>query len=265
MHDPASTDAPLLLSHPHEGVALITLNRPQALNALSTALREALVRALHMLAGDAGTRAVVLTGAGRAFCAGLDLKELGQGGLPPAGPHNDPVAALHAMPQPVIGAINGAAITGGLELALACDVLLASSAARLADTHVRIGILPGWGLSQKLSRLVGRSRAMEMSMSGNFVDAATAERWGLVNRVLEPDALLPAALALAQDIASADPAMVSAYKRVIDEGHRLPLGQALALEAERNRAWSAGLTAEGLAQRRAQVQARGRRQSGDGG
>ena len=255
----------LTLSHPHDGVALITLNRPDALNALSMALREALVQALHTLAADPATRVVVLTGAGRAFCAGLDLKELGQGGLPPAGPHNDPVAALHAMPQPVIGALNGAAVTGGLELALACDILLASSQARLADTHARIGILPGWGLSQKLSRLVGRSRAMEMSMSGNFVDAATAERWGLVNRVLAPEALLPAALALAQDIASADPEMVAAYKRVIDDGHRLPLGEALALEVQRNRAWAAGLTPAALARRREQVQARGRQQQAGGG
>ncbi|MBX3611086.1 MAG: enoyl-CoA hydratase [Hydrogenophaga sp.] len=250
------------LERPHEGVALITLNRPAALNALSVALREALVQALQTVAQDTSVRAVVLTGAGKGFCAGLDLKELGQGGMPPSGPHNDPVMALHAMPQPVIGALNGVAITGGLELALACDILIASSQARVADTHARIGIVPGWGLSQKLSRLIGRSRAMEMSMSGNFVDAATAERWGLVNRVVEPEALLPAALALATDIASADGAMLVTYKRLIDDGHRLPLGEALALERERNRAWTARLSADELAARREQVQARGRQQQG---
>lgn len=102
-------------------------------------------------------------------------------------------------------------------------------------------------------------------MSGNFVDADTAERWGLVNRVLAPEALLPAALALAQDIASADPGMVAAYKRVIDDGHRLPLGEALALEVQRNRAWAAGLTPAALARRREQVQARGRQQQAGGG
>lgn len=258
------TDTPLLLStRPQPGVALLTLNRPQSLNALSIGLRETLVKALQQIAADDGVRAVVLTGAGRGFCAGLDLKELGDKGLVPSNPQNDVAAALHAMPQPVIAALNGVAITGGLELALACDILIASTEARLADTHARIGIVPYWGLSQKLSRLVGRSRAMEMSMSGNFVDAATAERWGLVNRVVEPDALLPTALALATDIASADGAMLVTYKRLIDEGHRLPLGEALRLEQQRSREWSTRLNPTELAARRTQVQARGRSQQGD--
>jgi enoyl-CoA hydratase len=256
-------DTPLLLTtRPQAGVAVLTMNRPQSLNALSIGLREALVRALREIAADSDVRAVVLTGAGRGFCAGLDLKELGERGLVPSNADNDVSAALAAMPQPVIGAINGVAITGGLELALACDILIASTQARFADTHARIGIVPYWGLSQKLSRLVGRSRAMEMSLSGNFVDAATAERWGLVNRVVEPDALLPAALALAADIASADAAMLVTYKRLIDEGHRLPLGEALQLEQQRSREWSRRLDREQLAARREQVQARGRSQQG---
>lgn len=256
-------DTPLLLTtRPQAGVAVLTMNRPQSLNALSIGLREALVRALREIAADSDVRAVVLTGAGRDFCAGLDLKELGERGLVPSNADNDVSAALAAMPQPVIGAINGVAITGGLELALACDILIASTQARFADTHARIGIVPYWGLSQKLSRLVGRSRAMEMSLSGNFVDAATAERWGLVNRVVEPDALLPAALALAGDIASADAAMLVTYKRLIDEGHRLSLGEALQLEQQRSREWSRRLDREQLAARREQVQARGRSQQG---
>jgi len=258
--DPAAPQAPVLVSRPAEGVMLLTLNRPQALNALSIALRESLVREIRAAAADPGVRVLVLTGAGKGFCAGLDLKELGQRGLELGTPDNDVVAALHALPQPIVGALNGVAVTGGLEVALACDVLIASTQARLADTHARIGILPGWGLSQKLSRLVGRSRAMEMSMSGNFVDAATAERWGLVNRVVEPEALLPTALALASDIASADGAMLAAYKRVIDDGHRLPLGEALALERQRSREWARGLSAEELGRRREGVQARGRQQ-----
>ena len=142
------------------------------------------------------------------------------------------------------------------------DVLLASSDARFADTHARIGVLPGWGLSQKLGQLIGLSRAKEMAFSGNFIDAQTAERWGLVNRVLTPDALLPAALALAADMASALPEMLGAYKRLIDEGYRLPLGEALALEQQRSRDWAAAQTPQNLAERRAAVQQRGRDQQG---
>ena len=134
--------------------------------------------------------AAQLTGAGKAFCAGLDLRELGSEGVPTLGDASDPVRALAAFGKPVIAAVNGAAVTGGFELALACDVLLASTEARFADTHARIGVIPGWGLSQKLSRLIGLPRAKEMAFSGNFIDAETAERWGLVNRVLSPDALL---------------------------------------------------------------------------
>lgn len=245
-----------------EGVAWITLNRPDRLNAVDTQMMADLRGAFDLADEDPAARVVVLTGAGRAFCAGLDLKELGQGGLPPTGPTNDPVAVLHAMPQVVIAALNGVAVTGGLELALACDILMASTQARFADTHARIGIVPGWGLSQKLSRLVGRSRAMEMSMSGNFVDAATAERWGLVNRVVEPEALLPAALSLAGDIASADGKMLRVYKRLIDDGHRMGLGEALVLERERHAQWARGLDSRELARRREGVQERGRKQQG---
>ncbi|WP_372656476.1 enoyl-CoA hydratase [Hydrogenophaga sp.] len=252
----------LHISHPQPGCACLTLNRPQALNALSGALRQALVDALGTLAQDDSVRVLVLTGAGKAFCAGLDLQELSSQGLPELSGANDPVQALKGFRKPVVAAINGAAVTGGFELALACDVLLASSTARFADTHARIGVIPGWGLSQKLSRLIGLSRAKEMAFSGNFIDAETAERWGLVNRVLAPDALLPAALALAADIASAEPGMLQAYKRLIDEGFDLPMGEAMALEARRSSEWAAAQTPQALAQRRDAVQQRGRAQAG---
>jgi len=252
----------LLIDRSQPGCAVITLNRPGALNALSVALRLALVEALEQLAADPDLRVVVLTGAGRAFCAGLDLKELGQGGVPRLGDRHDPVRALTQFPLPVIAAVNGPAVTGGFELALACDVLLASTEARFADTHARIGIMPGWGLSQKLPRIIGTSRAKEMSFSGNFIDGTTAERWGLANRVLPPEQLLPAALALAADIATALPEMLVAYKRVIDDGLRLPLGEALALESQRSKEWAAAQTPEVLAARREAVQARGRAQRG---
>ena len=147
------------------------------------------------LAEDPEVRAIVLTGAGeRAFTAGLDLKELGSDtsnlGAASSDSDDNPVKAIENCPQPVIGAINGVAITGGFEVALACDILIASTNARFADTHARVGILPGWGLSQKLSRCIGLSRAKELSLTGNFIDADTACAWGLVNRVTAPEDLL---------------------------------------------------------------------------
>ena len=169
-------------------VAVVTMNRPEAMNALSRGLRAELAAAMEQVDADPEVRAVVLTGAGRrAFTAGLDLKELGVEGLAAANasePLANPVKAIEQCRKPVIGAINGVAITGGFEVALACDVLIASDRARFADTHARVGIYPGWGLSQKLSRLIGPYRARELSFTGNFLDAQTAAAWGLVNRVV---------------------------------------------------------------------------------
>jgi len=246
-----------------DAVALVTLNRPQQMNALSTALRAELTAAFAALNRDPKVRVAVLTGAGeRAFCAGLDLKELGAGasiGATVEDP-NDPVSVLNRFEKPVIGAINGVAITGGFELALACDVLLASSNARFADTHGRVGIAPGWGLSQKLSRLIGISRAKELSFTGNFLDAATALAWGLVNRVVAPAELVPQALKLAADMAQLPPDFLARYKKLIDDGFSLPFGEAMALERSQASAYNAGVSAETIEARRAELQARGRSQ-----
>ncbi|MGE0045268.1 MAG: enoyl-CoA hydratase [Hyphomonadaceae bacterium] len=247
-------------------VAIVTLNRPEAMNALSRALRAAIAETFEQLAADESVRAIVLTGAGRAFTAGLDLKELGSGDsivaeANPTERTRDPVRALGACGKPIIGAINGAAITGGFELALACDVLYASTNARFADTHARVGILPGWGLSQKLSRLLGMYRAKEISLSGNFIDAETALAWGLVNRVFAPEALLPAAIKLAQDIATAPADKVQAYKKLIDDGFADDFGAAMRLEREFSSAINAGVTPEAVAIAREGVMARGRSQT----
>ncbi|MDR3512135.1 MAG: enoyl-CoA hydratase [Caulobacteraceae bacterium] len=256
----------MLLIEKAEGVATVTLNRPEAMNAMSKALRAALDEAFVALDGDDSVRAVILTGAGeRAFTAGLDLKELGSdpdglGAANATTPAANPVRAIQQCRKPVIGAINGVAITGGFELALACDVLIASTNARFADTHARVGITPGWGLSQKLSRLIGIYRAKELSLSGNFLDAETACAWGLVNRVVAPDELMAAAGRLAGEMASIPLDMLIYYKRMIDDGFALPLGQALALEHERSSAWNAGVTPERVEQNRLEVLARGRRQ-----
>lgn len=245
-------------------VATVTLNRPEAMNALSKALRADLAAAMRELAADDSIRAIILTGAGtRAFTAGLDLKELGAdtsnlGAANATSADENPVKAIELCPQPVIGAINGVAITGGFEVALACDIRIASTGARFADTHARVGVMPGWGLSQKLSRLIGISRAKELSLTGNFLDAETACQWGLVNRVVAPEALLPAAQALARDIASADPAMVRAYKALIDDGFALPFGEAMALEQSRSSAANRSVSADEVEARRLGVMERGR-------
>lgn len=254
----------LVLVHRDDRIATVTLNRPDAMNALSRTLRVELAGAMLKLAVDEDIRAIVLTGAGtRAFSAGLDLKELGGDGesLGAAGSielSENPVAAIEHCPQPVIGAINGVAITGGFEVALACDILIASTNARFADTHARVGIMPGWGLSQKLSRVVGPGRAKELSLSGNFLDAEAAHDWGLVNHVVAPEKLLAKAQALARDIAGCDPTMVRSYKRLINDGFGLSLGEGLALEQRISARANADVRAEHVEARRVAVTDRGR-------
>jgi enoyl-CoA hydratase len=256
------------VERPSEGVALVWLDRPEAMNALSRAMRRALAETFAALAVDDSVRAIVLTGAGRAFTAGLDLRELGSdpaalGAANATEAHDNPVKAIESSGKPVIGAINGAAVTGGFEVALACDILIASTAAKFADTHARVGIMPGWGLSQKLSRLIGISRAKELSFSGNFLDAETAAAWGLVNRVVAPDQLLPVALKLASEIASVPPQAVQNYKRIIDDGFALPFGAAMAHEHATSSALNAKVTPEAVEAARGGVIARGRAQKDD--
>ena len=258
-------DAPLLLTEiDPAGYAVLTLNRPEAMNALSRGLMAALADAVDALEADPGVRVLVLTGAGRAFCAGLDLKELGSGagtlGRGDSGvAEKDPVASIGRFSGPVIGAVNGAAVTGGFELALACDVLYASDSARFADTHARIGIAPAWGLSQKLSRAIGPYRAREISFSGRWVAAEQAAAWGFVNRVLPADQLLAAARALALDLCGALPEMLRHYKAVINDGYALPFGEALVLERTRGRAFNTQIGAQAIESRRESVRERNRR------
>ena len=256
----------MLLVEIKDAVAVVTLNRPEAMNALSKALRAELHATLTRLDADPAVKVIVLTGAGeRAFTAGLDLKELGgdPDGLRAANatdPSENPAWAVIACRKPVIGAINGVAITGGFELALACDVLICSTNARFADTHARVGITPGWGLSQKLSRAIGPYRAKELSLSGNFLDARTACDWGLVNRVVEPAELMPAALKLAADMAQIEADMLVTYKAMIDDGYELSMRDGLELEHARSSAHNQHVTPDMVEQRRLAVQARGRTQ-----
>lgn len=250
-----------------EGVVIVTLNRPEAMNALSRELRRRLCSTFVELAEEVEVEAVILTGEGdRAFCAGLDLKELGgestaKDTAEEAAPADlDCVGALERVGCPVIGAINGVAITGGFELALACDVLIGSTRARFADTHARVGIMPGWGLSQRLSRVVGVYRAKELSLTGNFLDAETAERWGLLNRVVEPEKLMETCRRLARDMCSCRPGMVKAYKSLIDRGFDSTLSEARDLERRINREHRGSVSTAELAEARRMVTSRGREQ-----
>ncbi|HXG18862.1 MAG TPA: enoyl-CoA hydratase [Methylomirabilota bacterium] len=255
----------VLLIDKSEGIATLTLNRPESMNALSQALRLALTHAFKDLSNDPEIGVVVLTGAGKAFCAGLDLKELSTTGMSPqastVGGPEDVVHAMEAFDRPIIGAINGFAITGGFEVALACDILIATPTARFADTHARVGVMPGWGLSQKLSRVIGVYRAKELSLTGNYLSAEQAAAWGLVNRVVAPEELLPTCWKLARDILSCVPEMVRAMKRVIDSGYAASLAEGLRIEHEAWEAQTRTVTPEMIAARRASIQQRGRSQS----
>jgi enoyl-CoA hydratase len=251
----------VLLTEDADAVRLITLNRPAARNALSSELLDRLVEALHAAEEDAAVRAVVLTGADPAFCAGLDLREAGVSGLPSGGvvdPKQSVWWVLHAMNTPVIGAVNGPAVTGGLELALQCTFLVASERAAFGDTHARVGVHPGGGLTGLLPQAVGLRKAREMSLTGNFIDAAEAHRLGLVNHVVPHEDLLPTALRLAGDIATADPRTASALNETYRDVAALPLGEGLALERRRFEEWE--YNPADIESRRSAIADRGRAQ-----
>lgn len=258
------SDEMLVVERRDDGVAVVRLNRAEARNALSNELRARTTAAFRELAAEhPAVRAIVLTGNGPAFSAGVDLKELGGEVTVEArwrDADQDMVGAIRACPQPVIAAVNGVAVTGGFELALACDILVASSAARFADTHARVGILPTWGITQRLPRLVGMARAKQLSFTGNFLDAATAERWGLVSMVVEPADLEASALRMAADIASNDPRAVANLKRAYDDGNDGTFADGLKVEREASRRHMASVSPADVAARRADVQARNRAQ-----
>ena len=204
-------DRPVVLLEVSERIATITLNRPDARNALSgevLALLPALMRAAD---DDADVDVIILTGADPAFCAGLDLRELGSAASATGGAEEDEPAngdrvrsPFPKLSKPLIGAINGVAVTGGLELALNCDFLVASERAKFGDTHSRVGVMPGWGLTVLLPQAIGVRRAREMSFTGNFMAADEALQRGLVNRVVAHDDLLPVTRQLALDIIGND-------------------------------------------------------------
>jgi len=214
------------------GVGVITLHRPDQRNAINPAMRRAIPNSIAELEADASVHVMVLTGADPAFCAGLDLKVLGDS---PAEMLTGTAESSRPFPprtKPLIGAINGVAITGGFELALNCDFLVASEHARFADTHARVGVMPGWGLTALLGDAVGRKRAREISLTGNFVTAAEALTWGLVNRVVPHTELLTTTMQIAADIASNDQVGVKRMLTTYAEQEAAALDQMWMLEGE---------------------------------
>lgn len=214
-----------------QGVVLFTLNRPAARNALSIALVRELAAALAAFEAEAEARVGILTGADPAFCAGLDLKEFSA----PDSPRAEVTAltlSVARVAKPLIAAVNGPAMTGGLELALGCDFILASEQARFGDTHLRIGALSGSGMNSRLPHTVGLRWAKQLVLGCQPIDAATALRIGLVNELLPHAALLPRALELGRAIAGHDPALTRLVKHTLDRGAEATLAEALRIEAE---------------------------------
>ena len=226
---------PLVLVERQGAVAWLVLNRPDAANALSRALVAALRTELAALAGLPDLTAVVLTGAGdKTFSAGADLKERLGMTLDETRAFLDELGALvqaiEDFPRPVVAAISGAALGGGLEMALACDIRLADESASMALSEVRLGIIPGAGGTQRLSRLCGIAAAKELVLTGRRIDAPTALKLGLVSKVVAKADLRAAVAALCSELAAAGPLALATAKRAIDAGFGKPIGEALAIE-----------------------------------
>ena len=250
----------LVLLEDRGAVRVLTMNRPEARNALNTDLISALHAALIDADRDMSVRAVVLTGVDPAFCAGLDLKQAQRDG-------SAYFERLHAencitkvaqLSKPVLGAINGAAITGGMEMALGCDFLVASDQAVFADTHARVGILPGGGMTARLPHLVGAGMARRLSMTGEVIDAARAEAVGLVTEVVAHEQLLNRTVELATQICEVATPVMQGLKAIYVAGAAATIDPALA--AEQTITATATRNTDGLGERYRQVAERNRRQ-----
>jgi enoyl-CoA hydratase/carnithine racemase len=242
-----------------DNIAVVTLNRPEKLNALNRDLRREFCRTMQQLRTDREVGCVIITGAGRAFCAGLDLKELSNDSLREQSNVNF-VSVIEDMDVPVIAAVNGFAVTGGFELALACDMMIAADTAQFADTHARVGVMPGGGMTARLPRAVGIRKAREMSLTGNYLSAADAERMGLVNRVVPKDRLMKTARELAGQILSSDQMIVRNLKRLYDLSSHATLGEALRIEQDFFQAYRQRGHLRNMDERREAVMSRGRSQ-----
>ena len=245
-----------ILIESSQGVARLTLNRPEALNAFAGEMRQELTDALDRIRADEKTRCVVLTGAGRGFCSGGDVKAMralqaegdveGFSGLLEAG--KDIVTRIRELPQPVIAMVNGVAAGAGCNLALACDYRVASTQAKFGQTFVKIGLHPDWGGTWFLPRLVGTSKALEIFMTGRMVEAAEALEIGMVDRVVDPEKLEEETMRLANAIAAGPSLPIGEMKRAVYAAATNTLDQQLALEAAiQRRAFLSADSREGIA------------------
>ncbi len=239
-NDRLHTDDDHLLVADADGVRTITFNRPEARNAMSRVMRLRLKDLLAEAATDDAVDVVVLTGTDPAFSGGVDLKEIRAGtagDATTADEITDPAAVIREVPKPVIAAVNGVCVTGALELILSCDIVIASERARFADTHAKAGLRPAWGMSAFLPRAVGSRKAIEMAITGRFVESDEALRLGLVNHVVAHDELLPFTYAMAADIRAFDQATVRDVLALFRGTAALPLDDALELERSTLNAW----------------------------
>ena len=215
-----------------ENVAVITFNRPEAMNALNNQTRAEFAEAITDVAADEEIKVLILTGSGKAFVAGSDIKEFNK--TTPFMAHNIHRLGemVEKLPKPVIAAVNGFCLGGGCEIAMGCDIIIASEKAKFGQTEINIGIIPGGGGTQRLQRLIGPCRAKELIFTGDIIRADEADRIGLVNRVVPMDELMPAAKELAKKIAYKSAAALKLAKQAINYGMQAPLESGLKYEYE---------------------------------
>lgn len=221
----------------HEGdIALVRLNRPEAANCLSGTMIQSLLETFRKLKDDREVKGVIITGGGKFFCAGGDIGEMADmspmAAVEFAELGQKLMFAIERVGKPVLAVVNGHALGGGLELALACDFIVASTAAFFAAPEIKLGIIPGFGGTQRLARLVGKAKAKELIFTGDSINAAEAHTIGLVNRIYEPDQLLAQALELMQTICSRGPLSLRMGKEIIDAGYDIDLANACLMERD---------------------------------
>ena len=259
----------VILTDVSDRIGTVTMNRPEARNALNAELRSTLPKVLKAMDEDDAVDVIILTGSDPAFCAGLDLKELGSGGNRlGGGERQQPASEVVVtkpwpdLTKPLIGAVNGVAITGGFELALNCSFLIASDRARFADTHSRVGVMPGWGLTVLLPQAVGVRKAREMSTTGNFLDAHAALLFGLVNHVVPHEELLPFTRSIATDIIGNDQRGVRRMLETYDATTGTTVADGWKVERRMSGEWQAqGFDPAEVERRRAAIMERGRQQT----